>query len=75
MSQIQNQSKKIQYVLSSHHNSIKWNLKETDQSIRRKRKMIYSDIINIIIREDNRGKLFNEIILWCNYKIEQGSIM
>ena len=72
MSQIQNQTKKAQYVLSSHHDLIKRNLKETDQSIRRKRKIIYSDIINIIIREDYRGKMFNEINLSCNYKIKQG---
>ena len=47
-------------------------MKEIEQSIKGKRKIMYSDIINLIIREDYRGKMFNEIILWCNYKIRQG---
>lgn len=72
MSQIQNQSKEVQYITSSHLNLLKRIMKEIDQSIKGKRKIMYSDIINLIIIEDYRGKMFNEIILWCNYKIKQG---
>ena len=56
----------------SHHDLIKRIIKEIEQSIKGKRKIMYSDIINLIIRENYRGKLFNEIIIWCNYKIKQG---
>ena len=72
MSQIQNQTKEVQNITSSHHVLIKSILKEIDRSIRGKRKILYSDIINLIMREDNRGKMYNEIILWCNYNIRQG---
>jgi len=70
--QIQNQSKETHEITSSHHDLLKAILKELDQIIKGKRKIMYSDIINLIIREDYRGKMFNEIILWCNYKIKQG---
>ena len=72
MSHIQNQSKEAQNNTPPHHDVIKGIVKEINQSIKGKRKIMYSDIINIIIREDYRGKVFNEIILWCNYKIKQG---
>jgi hypothetical protein len=41
-------------------------------SIKRKRKIMFSDIINFITRENYNGKLYNEILLWCNYNIKQG---
>jgi hypothetical protein len=72
LSQIQNQAKEVQNITSSHHVLIKSILKEIDRSIRGKRKILYSDIINLIMREDNRGKMYNEIILWCNYNIRRG---
>ena len=48
---------------------IKKKLKKTFQG---KREIMYSDIINLIIREDKVGNEYNEIILWCNYKIRLG---
>ena len=72
MSQIQNQYKEAQNITSSHQDLIKGIVKEIDKSIKGKRKIMYSDIINLIIREDYRGKMFNEIIIWCNHKIKQG---
>jgi hypothetical protein len=72
LSQIQNQSKETKNISLSHQNLIKGIINEIDRSIKGKRKIMYYDIINLIIREDYRGKLFNEIILWCNYKIKQG---
>ena len=41
-------------------------------SIKGKRKIMFSDIINLIARENYNGKLYNEILLWCNYNIKQG---
>lgn len=72
LSQIQNHSTETWNITSSHYDLIKRILKEIEKSIKGKRKIMYSDIINLIIRKDYRGKMFNEIILWCNYKIRQG---
>ena len=72
MSHFQNQCKEVQNITPSHNDLIKRIMKEIEQSIKGKRKILYSDIINLIIREDYRGKMFNDVILWCNYKIRQG---
>jgi len=37
-----------------------------------KREIMYSDIINLIIREGRVGENYNNLILWCNYKIRLG---
>ena len=37
-----------------------------------KREIMYSDIINLIIRECKVGENYNNLILWCNYKIRLG---
>ncbi|MFX1489532.1 MAG: hypothetical protein ACFFBI_10310 [Promethearchaeota archaeon] len=37
-----------------------------------KREIMYSDIINLIIREGKVGDNYNELIRWCNYKIRLG---
>lgn len=37
-----------------------------------KRGIMYSDIINLIIREGKIGENYNNLILWCNYKIRLG---
>jgi hypothetical protein len=37
-----------------------------------KREIMYSDIINLIIREGMVGENYNNLILWCNYKIRLG---
>lgn len=37
-----------------------------------KREIMYSDIINLIIREGKVGENYNNLILWCNYKIRLG---
>ncbi|KKM60801.1 hypothetical protein LCGC14_1538190 [marine sediment metagenome] len=39
-----------------------------------KRDLMYSDIINLIIREGYIEENYNQIILWCNYKIRLGEI-
>lgn len=44
------------------------------QIIKGKREIMYSDIINLIIREGYIGKKYNLLIVWCNYKIRLGKI-
>ena len=45
-----------------------------DRILQGRRKIMYSDIINLIIREGKIGDNYNELILWCNYKIRLGEI-
>ena len=51
-------------------------LKEITDKLNRifqgRREIMYSDIINLIIREGKVGNEYNELILWCNYKIRLG---
>jgi hypothetical protein len=39
-----------------------------------KREIMYSDLINLIIRKGYRGEDYNQLLLWCNYKIRIGEI-
>jgi hypothetical protein len=72
MSQAPNKLEKIKKITSTHSNLFKRIFKELDLIIKGKREIMYSDIINLIIREGYRGEIYNEIILWCNYNIRQG---
>jgi hypothetical protein len=47
-------------------------MNKLNQILNSKREIMYSDIINLIIREGNLGKSYNELIRWCNYKIRLG---
>ena len=40
-----------------------------------KRPIMYSDIINIIIREKLNGKYYTDLILWCNHNIKKGNFI
>ncbi len=50
-------------------NEVILNIKE---KIAGKRKIMYSDIINNIIRKGYKGEEYNKILLWCTYKIRYG---
>jgi flagellar basal body L-ring protein FlgH len=39
------------------------------------RPIMYTDIINIIIREKLKGKEYTDLILWCNYNIKKGKFI
>jgi len=45
-------------------------LKDLDQ----KREVMFSDIINLIIRKDYEGEIYTRLIIWCNYKMRIGEI-
>ena len=47
-------------------------MKRLKQILRGKRDIMYSDIINFIIRKEYFGEHYRHIILWCNYKIRLG---
>lgn len=39
------------------------------------RPIMYSDIINVIIREQFYGERYNQLIVWCNYHIRKGNYL
>ena len=39
-----------------------------------KRRIMYSDIINLIMREGIKDELSNDLILWCTFKMRSGEI-
>lgn len=43
--------------------------------ISNKRPIMYSDIINIIIKEKLEGKYYTDLILWCNFNIRKGNFI
>jgi hypothetical protein len=47
-------------------------MKRLKQILRGKRDIMYSDIINFIIRKGYFGENYRQIIIWCNYKIRLG---
>ncbi len=72
MNQTSNSVDKIKN-LSVNNCKILESLIETLRSkIRGRRKIMYSDVINLIIREGYIGDIYSKLILWCNYKIRLG---
>ena len=48
---------------------------KASQMISDKRPIMYTDIINIIIREKLNGKYYTDLILWCNHNIKKGKFI
>ena len=40
-----------------------------------KRDVMYSDIINLIIRGNYKGEIYNHLIRWCNIQIKHGKFI
>ena len=59
-----------------HHNFVLLEelLEKIKKILKGKRKIMYSDIINVIIREGFNGENHKQLLLWCNYKIRLGGI-
>ncbi len=47
---------------------------QLDKMINGKRGIMYSDIINLIVREGIKDDKSKQLILWCNYKMKFGEI-
>ena len=47
-------------------------IRRVKQIINGKREIMYSDVINFIIREGDIGEEYKQLIIWCNYKIRLG---
>lgn len=39
-----------------------------------RREIMYSDIINLMNKNEYIGEIYNQLLLWCNYKIRLGKI-
>jgi hypothetical protein len=74
MSQITNGLEKIKKISVDNCEILQLIIKTLKKKIQGRRKVMYSDIINLIIREGYIGETYSALILWCNYKIRLGEI-
>jgi len=72
MSQIIKKIEKIKEFPDKNYDTLNYIYKELKRKIDGKRGIMYSDIINLIIREGYKGDIYNQVIIWCNYNIRQG---
>ncbi|TFG08763.1 MAG: hypothetical protein EU539_01565 [Promethearchaeota archaeon] len=49
-------------------------VQEVKISIQDKRRVMYSDIINLLVRQGIKDDFSKKLIIWCNYKIRIGEI-
>ncbi len=74
MNKIKNDIERIKDIPKSNLDLLKKIVNHLNGIIKGKRKIMYSDIINLIIREGYKGEEYNQLIIWCNYKIRFGEI-
>lgn len=74
MTQISIIAKEIKNIPSINFELLKEICYKLNKIIRGKREIMYSDIINLIVREGNKGEKYNQLLLWCNYKIRLGKV-
>ena len=69
---IENNYQSIKDVPKNNYDLLREITNKLSQIFKGKREIMYSDIINLIIREGKVGENYNNLILWCNYKIRLG---
>ena len=74
MNKIENDIERIKDFPKSNIDLLKKIRNHLNEIIKGKRKIMYSDIINLILREGYKGEEYNQLIIWCNYKIRFGEI-
>jgi len=74
LNKIKNEIERIKDFPKSNIELLKKITNHLNGIIKGKRKIMYSDIINLIIREGYKGEEYNQLIIWCNYKIRFGEI-
>ena len=72
MNRIPNSVEKIKQVPYSNFEILEDLTKKITKIIKGQREIMYSDIINFILREKCFGENYKQIILWCNYNIRLG---
>lgn len=74
MNKIKNDVDRIKDFPKSNLEFLKNILNHLNGIIKNERKLMYSDVINFIIRKGFKGEEYNQLLLWCNYKIRIGEI-
>ena len=72
MSQTPNNIEKIKNISSRNCKVLENIIKKLKLIIGGKREIMFSDIINLIIREGFIEEEYKQLIIWCNYKIRLG---
>ena len=72
MNRISNSVEKIKQVPYSNFETLEDLTKKITKIIKGQREIMFSDIINFILRENCFGESYKQIILWCNYNIRLG---
>jgi len=67
-------NQKIKNIPEKNSTILKEILDKLNRIMKGKRRIMYSDIINLILREGLNGESYNNLIIWCNYKIRIGEI-
>ncbi|MFW9947178.1 MAG: hypothetical protein ACFFDX_10155 [Candidatus Odinarchaeota archaeon] len=67
--------KVIDNIAQEYNNVLKEIYKKINQTINGRREVMYSDIINFLTRNQYKGEIYNQLIIWCNYKIKQGNYL
>ena len=72
INQTHNNIDKIEKISTNNWEVLEIIIKKIEKKIKGRRRIMYSDVINLILREDYKGENYNRLILWCNYKIRLG---
>ena len=72
MNQISDDLEKIKKISTSNCEILEDIINILKKKLRGRREIMYSDIINFIIRGGHIGEKYSQLILWCNYKIRLG---
>jgi len=75
MAQIHTKIKFIDNIAQRYNDVLKDIYNKINQTINGKREIMYSDIINFLTRNQYKGEIYNQIIIWCNYNIKQGNYL
>jgi hypothetical protein len=66
--------KEIKDFPNKHPHFLQRIMNKLNKIISGKRRIMYSDIINFVIRDGMKGDNSKQLILWCNYKMRCGEI-
>ena len=72
MNQISDDLEKIKKISTSNCEILEDVINILKKKLRGRREIMYSDIINFIIRGGYTEEKYSQLILWCNYKIRLG---
>ena len=75
MVQVHTKIKAIDNIAQKYNDVLKEIYKKINQTIKGKREIMYTDFIIFLTRNQYKGEIYNQIIIWCNYNIKQGNYL